>query len=318
MRKEFTPLELNEENVQTLLSACRKEEEGHPHWDIPALLENRRAVRYLLGQLDLLRQGSESHPVDPQFCRRYDGKNWTERPERVMDLLSLGLQAGALEMQGKDHSIRFPAELRQTLSPTDPDFAAWYEGERSAWQEVPKAAPQAPQHCGENLKRLLAAAQAGDAEAQYRCGAMFYGGEETDADPAQALYWLEQAAQQGHADAQCNCGTFYYNGIGTEADPTQALCWYEKAAQQGSCAAQFNCGLLYSEGKGTLPDPARALYWYEKAAEQGHVDAQCDCGTMYFNGQGTARDLDKAKAWFEKAAAQGDEFASQVLAEQFQ
>ena len=75
---------------------------------------------------------------------------------------------------------------------------------------------------------------------------------------------------------------------------------------------------MYSEGQGTAKDLSRALRWFEKAAEQGHPDAQCNCGTFYFNGQGTERDREKAKFWFGKAAAQGDEFAKQVLAEQFQ
>ena len=67
-----------------------------------------------------------------------------------------------------------------------------------------------------------------------------------------------------------------------------------------------------------MPLGAQVRRQRQRAAEQGHPDAQCNCGTFYFNGQGTERDREKAKFWFRKAAAQGDEFAKQVLAEQFQ
>lgn len=316
MDKPFEPLPLTEGNVQLLLDRCRRPADGREDWDTQALAENRRAIRYLLGQLALCHEGPRAHPADEAFCRRYDGAAWTAQPQRVMDLLTLGLRVGALTLRREDRAVLLAEDLRPTLSPEDPAFPTWYAGERPRW-EPRSAPPQPPKICGETLRRLLAQAQAGDAQAQYRCGAMLYQGEETDPDPAAALYWLEQAARQGHADAQCNCGTFYYNGIGTDPDPAQALLWYEQAAQQGNCAAQFNCGLLYSEGQGTAPNPARAFHWYEQAARQGHPGAQCNCGILCFNGQGTPRDPQQAKAWFEKAAAQGDDFARQVLQENF-
>ena len=306
------PPELTAETVAALLGRCRAQDQS---WDIPALAEARPAIRYLLGQLELVHQKAPSHPVDPAFCRRYDGAAWTEQPQAVMDLLSLGLSAGILTLQQKGQAVAFPADLTPTLSPADPAFAAWYEGERSRWQSREKSAPADPEDASPELREQLAAARAGDASAQYRCGAMLYQGTGTTADPAAALYWLERAAAQGDPDAQCNCGTFYYRGIGTEPDALTALLWLERAARQGSATAQYNCGLLYSES--CVRDPRRALYWYEQAAAQGNPDAQCNCGTMYFNGQGAARDVEKARAWFEKAAAQGDEFAAQVLREHF-
>ena len=314
MNDSFTPRPLTEDSVSALLGRCCPQGQ----WDTQALADTRRDIRCLLGQLALVHEGTAAHPVDESFCRRYDGEAWTAKPQAVMDLLSLGLRAGSLALRGEDHSVVFPAELTPALSPGDPAFPAWYESEQARWRSrASHEPPPPPKTCGENLRKLLSAAGNGDADAQYRCGAMFYQGQETEADPAAAFYWLERAAEQGHPDAQCNCGVFCCNGIGTEADPSQALLWFEKAAEQGSCAAQFNCGLMYSEGQGTAKDPARALRWFEKAAEQGHPDAQCNCGTFYFNGQGAPRDPEKARFWFEKAAAQGDAFARQVLAEHF-
>ena len=314
MNDVFAPRPLTEETVSALLSQCRPQGQ----WDAQAAVDARREIRYLLGQLSLVHENRKAHPVDESFCRRYDGVAWTAAPQAVMDLLSLGLRAGAISLRQEDHAVIFPAALEATLAPEDPAFPGWWATQEANWQpKTGRERPQPPKVCGETLKRLLAAAVGGDAEAQYRCGAMLYQGQETEVDPSAAFYWLERAAEQGHPDAQCNCGMFCYNGIGTEPDLTQALLWFEKAAEQGNRAAQFNCGLMYSEGQGTAKDLAQALHWYEKAAEQGHPDAQCNCGTLYFNGQGTERDLTKAKFWFEKAAAQGDAFASQVLAEHF-
>ena len=98
----------------------------------------------------------------------------------------------------------------------------------------------------------------------------------------------------------------------------EAVSEMERLAESGDMYAQYLMGKLWRDGPLLIPDSVEARYWFEQAAEQGHPDAQCNCGTFYFNGQGTERDREKAKFWFGKAAAQGDEFAKQVLAEQFQ
>ncbi len=126
---------------------------------------------------------------------------------------------------------------------------------------------------------------------------------------------VEAAAEQGDADAQFNLGNMYYNGEGTEVNYEKALYWYEKAAEQGDVNAQFETADMYycSYGEGMSWDKEKALYWYEKAAAQGHIKAQLKTGCMYYKGEGTKRNKEKALYWFEQAAAQGNKRAQEYI-----
>jgi TPR repeat protein len=52
------------------------------------------------------------------------------------------------------------------------------------------------------LAQLRAAAQSGDANAQYWLGVMYHNGQGVPQDYAQAISWFRKAAAQGDADAQ--------------------------------------------------------------------------------------------------------------------
>ena len=159
MNDVFAPRPLTEETVSALLSQCRPQGQ----WDAQAAVDARREIRYLLGQLSLVHENRKAHPVDESFCRRYDGVAWTAAPQAVMDLLSLGLRAGAISLRQEDHAVIFPAALEATLAPEDPVFPGWWATQEANWQpKTGRERPQPPKICGETLKRLLAAAQ-GDA-----------------------------------------------------------------------------------------------------------------------------------------------------------
>ena len=82
-------------------------------------------------------------------------------------------------------------------------------------------------------------------------------------------------AEAGDADAQFNLGVMYYQGLGVEQDLKEAVKWYQKAADQGDVAmAQFNLGVMYEKGKGVEQDFKEAVKWYQKAADQGDAMAQ--------------------------------------------
>lgn len=126
---------------------------------------------------------------------------------------------------------------------------------------------------------------------------------------------IEAAAEQGNAEAQFKLGNMYYDGEGTEVNYEKALYWWEKAAEQGDVKAQFQTADMYycSYGEGMSWDKEKALYWYEKAAAQGHIKAQFKTGCMYYKGDGTKRNKEKALYWFEQAAAQGHERAQEYI-----
>jgi len=56
------------------------------------------------------------------------------------------------------------------------------------------------------LAQLRAAAQSGDANAQYNLGVMYDLGQGVPQNDAQAAYWYRKAADQGDTIAQCSMG----------------------------------------------------------------------------------------------------------------
>ena len=90
----------------------------------------------------------------------------------------------------------------------------------------------------------------------------------------EALEKLHEQAEAGDMDAQYNLGILYYNGEGAPQDYVQAMNWFHLAAQQGDADAQFNLGIMIGRGEGVKKDPKISLQWFQKAAEQGHAEAK--------------------------------------------
>lgn len=80
-------------------------------------------------------------------------------------------------------------------------------------------------------------------------------------------------AEAGDANAQYNVGVMYYHGEGVEKDFEKALKWFLLSAQQGDADAQYSLGFMYGRGEGTVKDRAASLEWFQKAASSGHKGA---------------------------------------------
>ena len=113
---------------------------------------------------------------------------------------------------------------------------------------------QAEEEDKPDLVQLLAAAEAGDAEAMNRLGVMYGNGDGVAKDPVMAMQWLEKAAAAGHAKAMLNLGVMYDWGRGIERDFAVAKVWYEKAAAAGQADAMYNLGTMYRDGRGVQQD----------------------------------------------------------------
>ena len=162
------------------------------------------------------------------------------------------------------------------------------------------------------------AAIQGNAEAQYRLGALllpseidkFLGASRKGrpADAAKAAVWFEKAAAQGNALAQFSLSNAYRIGEGVPKDLAKAADLLERAALQGYAKAQSQLGLIYTAGGGGVPkNETKGAEWFHKAAEQGDVGAQLWLGMMYAaGGGGVPKDAVKAFDWYHKAAKQGD------------
>ena len=82
------------------------------------------------------------------------------------------------------------------------------------------------------------------------------------------------AADKGEAWAQYNLGIMYANGEGVPEDDATAVKWYTKAAEQGDAAAQNNLGVMYEDGHGVPQDNVMAYMWWNLAAAQGDENAK--------------------------------------------
>ena len=121
----------------------------------------------------------------------------------------------------------------------------------------------------------------------------------------------QAAAEHGDADAQFSLGLKYASDREASQDLPQAVQWYRKAADQDHAPAQFNLGLMLAEGRGTAQDDAAALIWIRKAAEGGDAGAQHSLGTRYHRSSVHHLQMDSAESrieaykWFHLAAVQG-------------
>jgi TPR repeat protein len=82
---------------------------------------------------------------------------------------------------------------------------------------------------------MRAAAEQGYALAQHGLGFMYFQGECTRADPAEAARWFRLAADQGLAGSQSTLATMYEKGVGVERDAAEAEKW-RTLAEKGSGA----------------------------------------------------------------------------------
>lgn len=123
------------------------------------------------------------------------------------------------------------------------------------------------------------------------------------------------AAQSGDAEAQFNIGEMFEKGSGVPIDLKRAFVWFERAAKQKHQKARFKLAYMYYRGEGTTSNPGKAFKLMESLAKGGYVRAQYYLGMMYETGVVTARDLSQAYTWYRRAAAGGYTPATEALAD---
>lgn len=120
-------------------------------------------------------------------------------------------------------------------------------------------------HDAEAAQALEPLARAGQPEAQFWLGTMYYQGRGKPRLYAAALAWYRRAAEQGNADAQNNLGLMYRNGEGVEASSLLAHAWFTLAAGAGNPVARGNLETLAE-----AMTPAQILQSQQLAEEQWH------------------------------------------------
>lgn len=127
-------------------------------------------------------------------------------------------------------------------------------------------------------------ADAGNAEAQYRLGLMYFSGNGVAENEKRSYELLLRSALQGHINAMlqlANVLTFGQQVPTFIQDPEhEAAKWYFQAASAGNAEAQYSLGVLFQTGKGVIRDEKEANYWMQLAAKNGHEGAKAYVGAV--------------------------------------
>ena len=78
---------------------------------------------------------------------------------------------------------------------------------------------------------------------------------------------LRERAEAGNPDAQYDLGCVYYDGDGVERNYDEALKWYRVAAAQNHNSGLCDVGFCYRNGHGVEQDYAKAIEAFERAME---------------------------------------------------
>lgn len=164
------------------------------------------------------------------------------------------------------------------------------------------------------LDTYLAAANAGDAKAEFHLGYFYEFGPPAARDLPQAAEWYRKAADQGYAPAQTDLGYMYNHGLGVTKDEETAVAWYLKSAQQGDTVAERDLALGYLQGKGIRQSDQDAFDWFCSAARQDDPTAEEYLGYLYREGRGVTRDDRASFAWYYRSAQRNDPYGEENLA----
>ena len=92
-------------------------------------------------------------------------------------------------------------------------------------------------------------------------------------DYATAFKEWKPVAEAGDPEAQFNLGLLYYDGLGVPQSYSDAARWFRRSADQGYEKAQLNLGAMYGVGKGMHKNYVEAYTWLSLCAATG--DAKC-------------------------------------------
>lgn len=155
------------------------------------------------------------------------------------------------------------------------------------------------------LKEVLARAEKGDPEAQFRAGQMYAVGIGTKRDYAEALKWFRKATDQGNLSAMTSLGGMYLRGEGIAQDTTEGFRLLHKAVEGGLPRAYALIGMTYYDGLVVPKNHAEAAKWMRAAAERGDKGGAVLLGHIYLLGDGVPKNYVEAAKWLHGPADQG-------------
>jgi TPR repeat protein len=154
------------------------------------------------------------------------------------------------------------------------------------------------------IERLELLTLAGNAQAMYQLGMLYWDGHGTSQNQERALELLRAAAKGGVLYAAYNLAVAYDNGYHVAKSHYKALGYYLQAARLGYAEAMHAVGSFYYWGQGVTQDYAKARYWYRKSANLGCADGMCDLARCY-QIRGSQQNEPLAIHWLRKAVSAG-------------
>lgn len=133
------------------------------------------------------------------------------------------------------------------------------------------------------LESTRAAAEAGDAAAQFALGLRHSTGDGAARDPGLAAGWFRRAAEQDHVPAQFSLGVMLAGGHGVPRDDAASLTLTRQAAEGGDIGAQHLLGsslhrASMDRGRSDgVESRVEAYKWFHLAADQGCRDSAAAC-----------------------------------------
>lgn len=206
----------------------------------------------------------------------------------------------------------FGMVLPAAAQDVDPDVlrAQASNGDVSAAVELGKYYRNEKKDARAAEKWIFAAAQAGNAEAQYLLAKIYDDSREGKHPNREVVAWLEKSAMQGYTDAQLMLGKIYQFGRrGIAKDLNKAKIWYDMAAAKGSQTAltQLEAIYVYSkDGYSKAVQINENVAWLDTAVRQGNAEAALRLAAMAERGKGgVPQDYKRAADLYRMAADAG-------------
>ncbi len=151
------------------------------------------------------------------------------------------------------------------------------------------------------VKEIKDKVNAGDAQAKFILGKLYYYGYNVEIDFAQTCKYIQDAIQDGNPDA---------------------FDWVQQKSKEGDSKNQYLMGLLYAKGIGVDKNVDKALKWFERSiysgkekgieminefASTGDQAAMFLLGKLYYFGYGVEIDFSTASKYLQDAIKAGSQ-----------
>jgi hypothetical protein len=155
-------------------------------------------------------------------------------------------------------------------------------------------------------QELLALAEGGLSDAQFRLGRMYETAEGVVQNLGDAVHWYRRAAEQGHSGSQSRLGLIFFAEPPAAAGVMEPGIALEETpgADAGGGVLAGSLGAPFEHGFGVKQDLAEAAKWNRLAADAGEADAQARYGHQLAMGTGVEQDLAAAERYFRSSAQQ--------------